>query len=97
MSDRQVSQKQHPEYQHQHRISDQPVLGKECDKAKEHHGTEQITAGIRSGCTAGHQMCHHALKDMGTVIADRAFCTEGIDKDQEYCDAPDKIDACCSD
>ena len=97
MSDYQVSQEQHPEYQHQHRIPDQPVLGKEGDKAKEHHGTEQITAGIRSGCTAWHEVCHHALKDMGTVIADRAFCTEGIDEDQEYCDASYKIDACCSD
>jgi len=37
------------------------------------------------------------MKDMGTVIADRAFCTECIDEDQEYCDAPDKINACCSD
>jgi hypothetical protein len=62
MSDRQVSQKQNPEYQHQHRISDQPVLGKECDKAKEQQCTEQITAGIRSGCAAWHEVCHHALK-----------------------------------
>jgi hypothetical protein len=97
MSDYQVSQKQYPEYQHQHRISNQPVLGKECNKAKEHHGTEQITAGIRSGCAAWHEMGHHALKDMGTIVADRAFCTEGIDEDQEYSDASNEIDACCSD
>jgi hypothetical protein len=31
----QVSQKQYPEYHHQHRIQDQPLLGKACDKAKE--------------------------------------------------------------
>ena len=97
MSDYQVSQEHYPEYQHQYRIPDQPVLGKECDKAKEHHGTEQITAGIGSGCAAGHEVRHHALKNMVTVIADRAFCAEGIDKDQEYCDASHKVDACCSD
>ena len=76
---------------------DQPVLGKECNKAKEQQCTEQITAGIRSGCAAGQEMCHHALKDMSTIVADRAFCTEGIDEDQEYCNASNKINACCSD
>ena len=35
MSEYQVSQEHYPEYQHQHRIPDQPVLGEECDKAKE--------------------------------------------------------------
>ena len=96
MSNYQVSQKQNPEYQHQHRIPDQPVLGKEGDKAKEQHCTGQITAGIRSGCAAWHKVCHHPLKDVGTIVADRAFCTEGIDEDKEYCDASHKIDTCCS-
>jgi len=35
VSDNQVSQEYYPEYQHQHQIPDQPVLGKQCDKAKE--------------------------------------------------------------
>ena len=35
MSDSKVPQKQYPEYQHEYWISDQPVLGEECDKAKE--------------------------------------------------------------
>lgn len=37
VSDNQVSQEQYPEYQHQHQIFNQPVLGKECDKAEEQH------------------------------------------------------------
>lgn len=34
---------------------------------------------------------------MGTGIEGRAFCTECVDKDQEYRDTSHKIDACCSD
>jgi hypothetical protein len=37
-------------------------------------------------------MGQHALEDMGTVIAGWAFRTECIDEDQEYRNAPGKID-----
>jgi hypothetical protein len=37
MGDYQVPQEQYPEDPHQHQVSDQPVLGKECDKAKEQY------------------------------------------------------------
>jgi hypothetical protein len=95
MSDCQVSQKQYPEHQHQHRISDQPVLGKECDKAKEQNRTEQVTTGIRPGCAGGHEMCRHAHKEWLQSLRTGHFAQNAQTKIRNTAMLP--IDACCSD
>jgi hypothetical protein len=97
MDEYQIPDYQYPEHQHKDRILDQPVLGKKCNKHKEQKRPQHIATGIRSGCADWHEMCRHAHDNVDTVIADGAFCTKCIHKNQKCCNTSNKIDTCGSD